>query len=42
MKLTISSRAEKDLKKLPKIDQIALAKKIRTLVISRPKDEKLA
>ena len=31
MKLTISPRAEKELKKLHKIDQIALAKKIRSL-----------
>jgi len=29
MKITISPKAEKQLKKLPKIDQIAIAKKIR-------------
>lgn len=31
MKITISPRAEKQLRKLPKFDQIALAKKTRTL-----------
>lgn len=31
MKLTILPRAEKELRKLPKFDQIAVAKKIRTL-----------
>ena len=31
MKLIISSRAEKELKKIPKIDQIAIARKIRSM-----------
>jgi len=31
MRIIISSRAKKELKKLPKVDQIAIAKKIRTL-----------
>lgn len=31
MKVTLSPRAEKQLKKLPKIDQIAVAKKIRSI-----------
>ena len=31
MKTTISPRAEKELKKIPKIDQIAITKKIRSL-----------
>ena len=35
MKLVISSRAEKQLKKLTKIDQIAVAKKIRQLTASQ-------
>lgn len=33
MKLIISPRAEKELKKIPKIHQIAIAKKIRLLKI---------
>lgn len=32
MKLTISPRAEKELKKITKINQIAIAKKIRSLI----------
>ena len=32
MKLTISPRAEKELKKIPKIYQIVIAKKIRSLL----------
>jgi len=31
MKIKISPRAEKELKKIPKIDQIAIARKIRLL-----------
>ncbi|MEK7140986.1 MAG: type II toxin-antitoxin system RelE/ParE family toxin [Patescibacteria group bacterium] len=31
MKITILSRAEKELRKLPKFDQIAVAQKIRSL-----------
>lgn len=31
MRITISSRAEKELKKITKIDQIAVARKIRSL-----------
>jgi len=31
MKIIISPRAEKELKKIPKIDQIAIARKIRLL-----------
>lgn len=34
MKLRISPRAEKELKKLPKIDQIAIARKIRLIKYS--------
>lgn len=33
MKLSISPRAEKELKRLSKIDQIAVAKKIRSLCL---------
>ncbi len=32
MKIIISPRAEKQLRKLPKIDQIAIASKIRSLI----------
>lgn len=35
MKITISLRAEKELKKFPKFDQIAIAQKIRSLIHSR-------
>ena len=35
MKIIISSRAEKQLKKIPKIDQIALVRKIRFISSSR-------
>ena len=43
MKITISSRAEKELKKIPKSDQIAVAKKIRLLVsLSVIGEEKLS
>lgn len=35
MKLVISPRAEKELKNLSKIDQIAVARKIRNLCISQ-------
>ncbi len=44
MKLIISPRAEKELKKIPKIDQIAIAKKIRSIKNSSItiKKEKLA
>lgn len=31
MKIIVSSKAEKDFKKLPKVDQIALTRKIRSL-----------
>jgi mRNA interferase RelE/StbE len=34
MKITISPRAEKELRKLPKFDQIAIAQKIRTLPLT--------
>lgn len=36
MKIVLSSRAEKTLKKLPKIDQIAIARKIRLLREGQP------
>ncbi len=39
MKITVSPRAEKDLKKLPKVDQIAVAKKIRSPALSAPSSE---
>ena len=32
MKIIISSRAEKELKKIPKLDQIALTRKIRLII----------
>lgn len=32
MKIIVSPRAKKELKKIPKIDQIAVAKKIKSLV----------
>ncbi|OGG21369.1 hypothetical protein A3D03_05615 [Candidatus Gottesmanbacteria bacterium RIFCSPHIGHO2_02_FULL_40_13] len=43
MKLRISGRAEKELKKLPKIDQIAIARKIRLIQYSFvvPEESKL-
>lgn len=34
MKIVISPRAEKELKKIPKINQISIVKKIRSLTIS--------
>ena len=40
MKITISPRAEKELKKLSKIDQIVIAKKIRFLGTSEATGEK--
>lgn len=44
MKLIISPRAEKELKKLPKIDQIAIARKIRLIKYSFvvPEENKLS
>lgn len=43
MKLSILPRAEKELKKLPKFDQIAVAAKIRTLPSPQiPGEEKLS
>lgn len=43
MKLSILPRAERELKKLPKFDQIAVAAKIRTLHEPQiPGEEKLA
>lgn len=42
MKIIILPRAEKDLRKLPKIDQIAIVQKIRSLVESSTGEEKLA
>ena len=43
MKITISPRAERELKKITKIDQIAIAKKIRSLSESLiPNEEKLS
>ncbi len=43
MKISISKRAVKELKRLPKIDQIAIAKKIRELKnIDLSKVEKLS
>lgn len=42
MKITISPRAEKELKKLSKIDQIIIAKKIRLLNVNQTyQEEKL-
>lgn len=43
MRIIISPRAEKELKKIPKLDQIAVARKIRLLKESREaaKEEKL-
>lgn len=35
MKLVLSPRAEKELKKLSKLDQIAIARKIRSLALSQ-------
>ena len=44
MKILLSSRAEKELRKLAKIDQIAVARKIRSLRVSSGvrQEEKLA
>ncbi|MFZ5845517.1 MAG: type II toxin-antitoxin system RelE family toxin [Patescibacteria group bacterium] len=43
MKIVISPRAEKELKKLPKFDQLAIAQKIRSLPGPRvTNEEKLA
>lgn len=43
MKIVISPRAEKQLKKIPKADQIAVARKIRLLVLlSAVSEEKLS
>jgi mRNA interferase RelE/StbE len=43
MKITISPRAEKELKKLSKLNQLAIANKIRSLVGgSIPNEEKLS
>lgn len=43
MKLSILPRAEKELRKLPKFDQIAVATKIRTLAQAQiPSEEKLS
>ena len=43
MKIIISPRAQKELKKIPKADQIAIAKKIRLLVLpSITAEEKLS
>ena len=39
MSVIISPRAEKDFKKLPKVDQIAIAKKIRSLSSLSPSAE---
>ena len=41
MKIILSPRAEKDLKKLPKIAQIAASRKIRQLVNPLAQEEKL-
>ncbi len=41
MKITISPKGEKQLKKLPKFDQIAVAKKIRSLKNNLVETEKL-
>ena len=41
MKILLSSRAEKELRSLPKMDQIAVAKKIRLLTGKTGNDEKL-
>ena len=42
MRITISSRAEKQLRKIPKTDQIAIARKIRLFVLSVTAEEKLS
>lgn len=44
MKIILLKNAQKELQKLPKIDQIAVAKKIRSLSSEKviPKEEKLA
>lgn len=43
MRIVLSPRAEKEIKKLPKIDQIAVARKIRMFaqIQSIPQEEKL-
>lgn len=41
MNITISPRAEKELRKIGKMDQIALAKKIRALTSPESGEEKL-
>jgi mRNA interferase RelE/StbE len=41
MKILIAKRAEKYLKKIPKIDQIAIVRKIRLLTSPSPNEEKL-
>lgn len=41
MRIILSPRAEKELKKLSKINQIAVARKIRQIKDSGPQEEKL-
>lgn len=40
MKVVLTKKAEKQLRELPKLDQIAIAKKIRTLTLSSPTNTK--
>ncbi|HJZ24437.1 hypothetical protein A3H80_03075 [Candidatus Roizmanbacteria bacterium RIFCSPLOWO2_02_FULL_37_19] len=39
MRITVSSRAEKELKKIHKIDQIAIVKKVRSLTVQLHKEK---